>query len=230
MLRSINVGTAITISEALEAVKRLKLKKIENNRAFTEAYRSSGIQKLGISIDLERSLKNMDQETCQMNADIYVFWFSKNGAERIDFKSIRRLLREISNSAGLSEPKYKIQNFRFVKTIENNLSSKYLELLKKASEPKGNTEKINKSDSCIEYSNDSRTVKVETSDDGEITLTVRISNRKINSIIKSCNYALKSKSLDDLNNDIVNELESQICGEYLCKLFGESDYYSQNEA
>ncbi len=238
MITILNVGIEITLKEAIELIEKLGLDTIGEDKrsAYTTRYRNKGISEFRVSMNLERSLKNLHETSCRINATVYALkFYDKNNI--LDIEKIENMLSEIIESAGFHYDKRKIMHYVFKISIDSDLSSKYFDLIKRTSKPKGKKEIIEISENneqdketYIKYKNDSRALMVDVSENGRIELTLTVSNPKINSIIKSDKYSLETKMLSEIDNNMLQEMELQLWHEYLNRLFGESDYYSIKEA
>ena len=172
---------------------------------------------------------------CQINADIDVSYFKHEDA-LLEFDSIKKKLTSIVEPSGVKDIGWNVIYCKFKKIMQTDYADQYMDLIKRIRKPKGRgdnlvlkKEETFRSASKLIFSNGSRELSIDKIEN-VIILYLSITNRKINASAKRKNYGLTSKVLDQMDAKSFESTELQLWNEYLSKIFGEGDYYSQIEA
>lgn len=235
MLIDFTVGASIDIQDALKLADVYKFESISSSGARSRRHKEAGISEIRLNIDVKRLLKYPTKPVCQINADIDMSRFEDSDGNP-NLKRLKEQLDSIIAPSGVNDLDWKMIYCKFEKVIETAYVDQYMNLIKNIRKPKGrgDTLKTKQDESSsgskkMIYSNGSRELTLDIKQDA-IILYLSISNSKLNYSVKRKDYGISSKLIDQIDANSFKNMELQLWNEYLSRLFGESDYYSQSEA
>ena len=235
MLIDFTVGASINIQEALAFAKNYKFEYVFSHGAGSKRHAKAGIKEIRLNVDVKRLLKYPTMPVCQLNVDIDVSKFTHDN-DVTDLKEIKSNLDSIIKPSGIKDISWNVIHCKFKKVIQTEYVDQYMDLIKKIHKPQGRGNSLVlkegetfRSASKVVFSNGTRELSIDKNSD-VIILYLSLSNRKINESAKKKKYGIVSKALNQMDAKTFENAELQLWNEYLSKIFGEGDYYSQIEA
>lgn len=226
MIHYFVLATEITVYEALAIREKMALNVISKEEAFTKAYASRGITKLGIWIDLGKILSEPRIKNCTLNVTVSASPFCQSGI--LDVDKLLTTLNSILSVVGMNDVIWKLQNISFTYTIYGPYARGYVKLLNAgySLETIGAKKEVDNKKQPKELKVSMRKAVLKFCYDGEedcLQISLWLLKKKLEDMSEK--YGVPQRRINEFSN-VLSQMEWYLWFDYLKRIAGEGHYYS----
>ena len=230
MIDYLVLSTEITIYEALDIKEKMALEVYNKAEAYTKEYKSKGITKLGIWIDLDSILEEPNVKNCTLNVTVNARQFCKSGS--LDAEKVLNTLAEILVNIETQDVIWRVQNISFAYTLQGSYAKEYIGLLNggKSMSGIGIRKEVDNSKSPRRLEYISKGMRLKFSYDkntDSLAISLWLLKQKVGTLAER--YGIKKREFISYAK-CMKELEWYLWCDYLKRISGMEAYYSFKHA